>query len=172
MQEKIYQPISRVESCTMKKALVAAVLVVLYAAGCKKHTNNAKPVPIAIHEVVNCSAVRSIPVLNPRSSEKICVDREAIVTEKNIRDAQASHDSATGEPQVLLYLDRSGGTRMSEATQRISARRNNGQLAMLIDGHVYRTYAVRGTIEDSLVINGGLTEMAAQDLADVLTAGK
>jgi len=59
---------------------------------------------------------------------------------------------------------------MFEATQRISARRNNGQLALLIDGHVYRTYVVRGTIEDSLIINGGLTEMAAQDLADILAA--
>jgi preprotein translocase subunit SecD len=155
----------------MKKALIAAILLIICAAGCKKHVNNAKPVPIAIHEIVDCSAVQAVPVSNLRTGEKLCVAREAIVTEKNIRDAQASHSSATGEPQVLLYLDRSGGTRMSEATQRISGSRD-GQLAMLIDGHVYRTYAIRGTIEDSLVINGGLTDMAAQDLADILTAGK
>ncbi|HET9284230.1 MAG TPA: hypothetical protein VFR24_19940 [Candidatus Angelobacter sp.] len=155
----------------MKKALIAAVLLAINAAGCKKHVNNAKPVPIAIHEVLECSAVRSVPVSNPRTSEKICVDREAIVTEKNIRDAQASHDISTGEPQVQLYLDRSGGTRMYEATQRISARRN-GQLAILIGGMVYRTSVVRGTIENSMVINGGFTEQAAQDLADIMTAGK
>jgi len=156
----------------MKKALIATVLAALCAVGCEKHVNNAKLVPIAIHEVLDCSAGRSVPVLSPRSSERICVDREAIVTEKNIRDAEAGQNSSTGEPQVQLYLDRSGGTRMFEATQRISARRNNGQLAMLIDGHLYRTYVVRGTIEDSLVINGGLTEMAAQNLAEILAARK
>lgn len=110
--------------------------------------------------------------MNSRTGEKLYVAHEAIVTEKNIRDAQAGHDSATGAPQVLLYLDCNGGARMSEATQRISARQDNGQLAMLMDGHVYRKYAVRGVIEDSLVINGGLTDMAAQDLADILMAGK
>ena len=154
----------------MKKALIATVLAALCAVGCEKRVNNAKPVPIAIHEVLDCSAGRSVPVLNLRSSERICVDLEAIVTEKNIRDAEPGQNSSTGEPQVQLYLDRSGGARMFEATQRISARRNNGQLALLIDGHVYRTYVVRGTIEDSLIINGGLTEMAAQDLADILAA--
>jgi preprotein translocase subunit SecD len=159
----------------MKKALVAAVLVVLCAAGCKTHThnvNNAKPVPIGIHEVVSCTAVHSILVINPRTSQKLCVDREAIVTEKDIRDAQASRDSATGEPEIMLYLDRSGGDRMYEATQRISARRDNGRMAILIDGNLLTAPVVRNAIKDSMVINGGFTERSAQDLADSLMAGR
>jgi len=156
----------------MKKALVAAVLVIVCTVGCKRHVNNVKPVPIAIHEVVNCSAVQAVSVVNLRTSIKLCVAREAIVTEKQIRDAQVSHDYSTHEPQVLVYLDSAGGARMYEATQRISARRDNGRLAILIDGNLYSTPMVEGPIKDSLIINGGFTELGAQNLADALTAGK
>jgi preprotein translocase subunit SecD len=133
----------------MKKALAAAVLVVLCAAGCKTHTHN-----------VN------------NASQKLCIDSKAIVTEKNIRDAQATRDSATGEPEVMLYLDRSGGDRMYEATQRISARRDNGRMAIFIDGNFLTAPVVRNAIKDSMVIAGGFTERSAQDLADALMAGK
>jgi preprotein translocase subunit SecD len=158
----------------MKKAPIAALLIVLCGAGCKEHTNTAnkaKPVPIAIHEVVNCSAVQAVPVINLRSREKLCVAREAIVTEKNIRYAQAG-DSSTDEPEVMLYLDRGGGARMYEATERISARRDNGRMAILIDGHLLSAPVVRGAIKDSMVINGRFTKLEAQDLADALLAGK
>lgn len=155
----------------MKKALVASVLVVLCAAGCKTHThnvNNAKAVPIGIHEVVSCIAVNSTLVI----SQKLCIDSKAIVTEKNIRAAQATRDSATGEPEVMLYLDRSGGDRMYEASQRISARRDNGRMAIFIDGNFLTAPVVRNAIKDSMVINGGFTERSAQDLADALMAGR
>jgi nitrous oxide reductase accessory protein NosL len=82
----------------MKKALVAAVLVVLCAAGCKTHThnvNNARPVPIGIHEVVSCIAVNSTLVIDPRTSQKLCIDSKAIVTETNIRQAQAGYSGST-----------------------------------------------------------------------------
>jgi preprotein translocase subunit SecD len=151
--------------------VVAAVLIAFSAAGCKKHINNAKPVAFAVHEVVDCSRVQAVPVPNPRSNEKTCVDSQAIVTEKNVRYAQLSHDGYQ-QPQVVLYLDHTGGTLMYEATQRISARHDNGQVAILIDGRIYNTPVVRGTIQDSLVIQGEFTETAAQDLADGLTAGK
>ena len=159
----------------MKKALVSAVLVVLCGAGCKTHThkvNNAKPVPIGIHEVVSCIAVNSTLVIDPHTSQKLCIDSKAIVTEKNIRGAQATHDSATGEPEVMLYLDRSGGDRMYEATQRISARRDNGRMAIFIDSNFLTAPVVRNAIKDSMVIAGGFTERSAQDLADALMAGK
>lgn len=171
----IYQPISRVESCAMKKALVAAVLVVLGAVGCKTHThnvNNAKPVPIGIHEVVSCIAVHSTLVINPRTKQKLCVAREAIVTEKDIRGAQAGYSSSTNEPVVNLYLDRSGATRMYEATQRITARHDNGRMAILIDGNLLTAPVVRTPIKDSLIISGEFTESSAQDLADALMAGR
>src|SRR6476620_8940451 len=159
----------------MKKALVAAVLVVLCAAGCKTHThnvNNAKPVPIGIHEVVSCIAVNSTLVIDPRTSQKLCIDSKAIVTETNIRQAHAGYSGSTNEPVVFLYLDRSGGDRMYEATQRISARRDNGRMAIFIDGNFIDAPVVRNAIKDSMVIAGGFTERSAQDLADALMAGK
>lgn len=159
----------------MKKALVAALLVVLCAAGCKTHThtvNNAKPVPIGIHEVVSCTAIPSILVSNPRTGWKLCIDREAIVTEKDIRDAQAGYSGSTNEPVVYLYLDRSGAARMYEATQRITARHDNGQMAILIDGHLLTAPVVRTPIKDSLLISGNFTKRSAEDLADALMAGR
>jgi preprotein translocase subunit SecD len=153
----------------MQKALIAAVLMAVCAAGCKKHVNNAKPIPIAIHEVVSCNAVQSVPVINQPTGLKLCVDRKAIITEKQILDAQVSHYS-THAPQILVYLDRDGGARMYEATERISAR--YGAIAILIDGNLYDTMAVREPIKDALTINGKFTELAAQNLADALTAGK
>ena len=158
----------------MKKALVAAVLVVLCAAGCKTHphnVNNAKPVPIGVHEVVSCIAVNSTLLIDPRTSQKFCIDSEAIVTEKNIRGAQAGY-SSRNEPVVFLYLDRSGGDRMYEATQRISARRDNGRMAILVDGNLLTVPVVKNAIKDSILIEGGFTERSAQDLADALMAGK
>lgn len=155
----------------MKKALVAGVLVLLFTAGCKKqHVNNAKPVPIAIHEVVNCSAVQAVPVINPRGSEKICVDREAIVTEKNIRQAVPGHNYSNNQPDVMMYLDRAGGTRMYQATERISAR--YGQVAIFIDGHLVSMPVVKEPIKDSLIIDGQFTEASAQELADMLDANR
>ena len=159
----------------MKKTLVAAVLIVLCAAGCKTHThnvNNAKPVPIGIHEVVSCLAVHSFLASNPRTNEKLCVAGEAIVTEKDIRQAQAGYSSSTNEPVVYLYLDRSGGDRMYEATQRISARQDNGRMAILIDGNLLTAPVVRTPIKDSLLISGNFTKRSAEDLADALMAGK
>jgi preprotein translocase subunit SecD len=158
----------------MKKALVAAVLVVLWAAGCKTHTpkvNNAKAVPIGIHEVVSCIAVNSTLVIDPRTSQKLCIDSKAIVTETNIRQAQAGY-SSSNEPVVYLYLDRSGAARMYEATQRITARRDNGRMAIFIDGNFLTAPVVREPLKDSLIISGGFTERYAQDLADALMAGK
>lgn len=158
----------------MKEALVPAVLVVLCAAGCKTHThnvNNAKAVPIGIHEVVSCLAVHSFLASNPRTNEKLCVAGEAIVTEKDIRQAQAGY-SSSNEPVVYLYLDRSGAARMYEATQRITARQDNGRMAILIDGNLLTGPVVRTPIKDSLVISGGFTERSSQDLADALMAGK
>ena len=159
----------------MKKALVAAVLVVLCAAGCKTHThnvNNARPVPIGIHEVVSCIAVNSTLVIDPRTSQKLCIDSKAIVTETNIRQAQAGYSGSTNEPVVFLYLDRSGGDRMYEATQRISASRDNGRMAIFIDGNFLTAPVVRTPIKDSLVISGNFTKRSAEDLADALMAGK
>jgi preprotein translocase subunit SecD len=159
----------------MKKALVAAVLVVLCAAGCKTHThnvNNAKPVPIGIHEVVSCIAVNSTLVIDPRTSQKLCIDSKAIVTETNIRQAQAGYSSSTNEPVVNLYLDRSGAARMYEATQRITARRDNGRMAIFIDGNFLTAPVVREPLKDSLIISGNFTKRSAEDLADALMAGR
>lgn len=160
----------------MKKALAAAVLVVLCAAGCERHThtannaNNARPVPIGIHEVVSCTAVHSFLVTNRRTHEKLCVAGEAVVTEKDIRQAQASYIS--NQPVVDLYLDRSGAARMYEATQRITARHDNGRLAIVVDGNLIDAPVVRGPMKDALIISGGLTERSSQDLANVLMAGR
>jgi len=154
----------------MKKALVAAVLMVLYAAGCnKQHVNKVKTISVAIHEVVDCNAVQAVPVIDPRTSAKLCVAREAIVTEKQIRAAQAGGDYSTNKPEVFVYLDRAGADRMYEATQRISAR--YGQVAILINGRLVSMPTVRTAIKDSLIIEGGLTERAAQDLAYSLNGG-
>jgi preprotein translocase subunit SecD len=163
-------PVSGVESCAMKKALIATVLVTVFAAGCNKHTNKAKLIPISIHEVVECSAVQAVPVSIPRTSQKLCIARKAIVTEKQVRGATVGHDSSDA-PEVFLYLDRDGATRMYEATQRISARHDNGRMAILIDGHLYSAPVVRGAIKDSLVINGLTTEAEAQILANALDGG-
>jgi len=156
----------------MKKASVAAILIVLCAGGCKQHTNNAKPVPIAIREVVKCVPGRTLEVSNPRTKEKVCVAPQPIVTEDDIRDATLRHNDESNNPEVMVYLDRDGGARMYEATQRISARHDNGQLAIVLDGRLISAPTVRGPIRDSLIIEGGFTEQSAQDLADILSAGK
>lgn len=160
----------------MTKTLFAVALITLCTSSCsKRYSNNARPITFAIHEVVNCAEPRAVLVSNPRSTEKYCVAREAIVTEKDIRGATVVYSWATKQPQLCLYFDHAGATRMYVASERISMqganRSNQGQMAILIEGQLLTAPIVRGTIRDSLVLDG-VSEAMAQNLADGLMAGK
>jgi preprotein translocase subunit SecD len=155
----------------VRSALILAVVGLLnILAGCKK-SPPAKPVTLAIFEVVDCIPGRS-RVQVRGSQEKYCIASTPIITEKDIAAADSTHDQL-GQPTLQVELRRAGGERLRATTLRLSGQPDPpARLAILIDGELIMAPDVKGVIADSLVISGGLRQEEVEGLAASLNASR
>lgn len=89
-----------------------------------------------------------------------------------ITEARQDYDPTTGEVQVEMTMNNSGSKIWAEMTRNAF---NKGQLpiAIALDNIIYSAPHVRNAIENGVSsISGGFTEQEAQDLANILKAGK
>ncbi len=156
----------------MRNHLKLCMLGLVFLTGCQsRRPANVRHVSIGIFEVIDCKTSGMTSMSLPRSTEKYCLAAKPVVDETDIRLAEASRDES-GNPQVLLYFTGKAGQRMKEATERITAehrqRKDQGRLAIVMDGTLVEVATLSGVIGGSLVISGAFTLESAHDLAESL----
>ncbi|MBB2973899.1 protein translocase subunit SecD [Mesorhizobium sp. RMAD-H1] len=96
------------------------------------------------------------------------VRNEAIVSSRNIINAEAGVDTGSQEPIITITLDAAGKQRLAEAT----AANIGKPLALLIDNQVIAAPVIREPIGGGeLQISGGFDLQSTSNLAVVLRAG-
>ncbi len=96
------------------------------------------------------------------------IKRAAEVAGTDIRDAQASHNQNTNEPEVVFYLTAAAGNHFADFTTA-----NKGKpLCVVLDNKIYEVANIRDTIRDTGTISGGaMSEQQAKDLSMLLRTG-
>jgi preprotein translocase subunit SecD len=95
------------------------------------------------------------------------VQREAVITGRDLKNARAGVDPQTNTPDVQFSLNPQGAERFKRETGRNVGRR----LAIVLDGSVASAPTIEGQISDSGVIRGRFSAQEADELAKVLRAG-
>ena len=97
------------------------------------------------------------------------VDNNAPLTGEVVTDARADYDQ-TGNPNVTIRMNTEGATKWQKIT---AANANRGFIAIVLDELVYSAPFVRGEIPGgNTEITGDFSVKEAQDLANILKAGK
>ena len=95
------------------------------------------------------------------------LERSAVVTGRDVRDARPSQDPQTGRWETNFVLSQDGARRFERYTEA-----NIGKnLAIVLDKRVRSAPVIEGRISDNGRISGAVDQQAAADLALVLKAG-
>jgi preprotein translocase subunit SecD len=96
------------------------------------------------------------------------VSRVSAVRGKDLRDAQASTDSQTGQPNVRFQLTGEGGQRFFNFT----SAHVGESLGVVLDNKVQEVANIKEAIRDTGEISGGsMTSQQAKDLSMILRSG-
>lgn len=139
--------------------------------GCKSRPPaNVKHVSLQIFEVIDCTP-KMVPMTLRGKTEKYCLAGEPVVSETDIRSADALH-SESGDVRLALFITSKAGQHLKETTERITAehlqRHDDGKMGIVIDGTLVDAPVVRGVISDSIVIDGAFSWDEANQIADSL----
>jgi len=96
------------------------------------------------------------------------IKRAPEVAGTDIRDAQASRNQNTNEPEVVFYLTTAAGNHFADFTTA-----NKGKpLCIVLDNKIQEVATIHDTIRDTGTISGGgINEQQAKDLAMLLRTG-
>ena len=90
-----------------------------------------------------------------------------------VTDASQQFDPTTNEVQVEMKMNSTGTRIWGEMTKAATAGGKHDPIAIVLDNIVYSAPSVRNAIENGISsISGGFTTEEAQDLANILKAGK
>lgn len=95
------------------------------------------------------------------------VDRIPVVTGRDLRDARASQDGATGRWETSFVLSQDGARRFERYTEANIGK----QAAIVLDGKIYSAPTIESKISDNGRITGARDQQDASDLALVLKSG-
>jgi len=95
------------------------------------------------------------------------VQKEAIITGRDLKNARPSVSGESGLPDIQFSLTPTGAQKFGLATGNNVGRR----LAVILDGEVESAPVINSRITDSGVIQGTFSQQEADDLAKVLRAG-
>ncbi len=108
------------------------------------------------------------PGVNPGELSWFLVSRVSAVRGKDLRDAQASTDSQTGQPNVRFQLTGEGGQRFFNFT----SAHVGESLGVVLDNKVQEVANIKEAIRDTGEISGGsMTSQQAKDLSMILRSG-
>jgi preprotein translocase subunit SecD len=105
----------------------------------------------------------------PGSGEAVYqIRRAAEVGGTDIRDAQASRNQNTNEPEVVFYLTTAAGNHFADFT----GANKGKQLSVVLDNKIREVATIRDQIRDQGTISGGgINEQQAKDLSMLLRTG-
>ena len=120
-------------------------------------------------ELLPGKSERSTPGATPSSEVWYLVDRAPIVTGKDLRTAQETHNNPNnpGQWQVNFTLSQDAAKRFGPFTETHIGQ----QLGILLDKKIESAPVINGKIEDNGMIEGNFSQESAHDLALVLRAG-
>jgi preprotein translocase subunit SecD len=95
------------------------------------------------------------------------VEREAVITGRDLKNARVGVDPQTNTPNVDFTLNPQGAEKFKRATGRNVGR----QLAIILDGRVESAPEIKSQISDRGQISGRFSTQEADELAKVLRAG-
>ncbi len=95
------------------------------------------------------------------------VQREAVITGRDMKNARAGVDPQTNAPDVQFTLNPQGAEKFKRETGKNVGRR----LAIVLDGSVASAPTIQSQISDQGVITGRFSTQEADELAKVLRAG-
>jgi preprotein translocase subunit SecD len=95
------------------------------------------------------------------------VQREAVITGRDMKSARAGVDPQTNAPNVSFILNPAGAEKFKRETGKNVGRR----LAIVLDGSVASAPTIQSQISDEGQITGRFTVQEADELAKVLRAG-
>lgn len=96
------------------------------------------------------------------------IRRAAEVGGTDIRDAQASRNQNTNEPEVVFYLTTAAGNHFADFT----GANKGKQLSVVLDNKIREVATIRDQIRDQGTISGGgINEQQAKDLSMLLRTG-
>ena len=102
------------------------------------------------------------------STDKYCLAAQPIVTEADVRVAQAT-TNGSNQPELDLYFTLKVGERLRAETRRITSEHrthpDHGMLAIVIDGRLISVPTLNGTVADTLAITNVFTREEAKSLA-------
>lgn len=96
------------------------------------------------------------------------IQKTPVVGGTDIRDAQASRNQNTNEPEVVFYLTTAAGNRFADFTGA-----NKGKaLSIVLDNKIQEVATIHDQIRDTGTISGGgISEQQAKDLSMLLRTG-
>lgn len=101
----------------------------------------------------------------PKTGESIYLHKKALITNKDISEAQALEDPSTrGGYKIALVFAKPAAERIAKATQRSDGKR----LAVLVDGRVISAPFLSGSISDKAFITGEISKVEAERIASEL----
>jgi preprotein translocase subunit SecD len=103
----------------------------------------------------------------PGQSVFYLVQREAVITGRDMKNARAGVDPQTNAPDVQFTLNPQGAEKFKRETGKNVGRR----LAIVLDGSVASAPTIQSQISDQGVITGRFSVQEADELAKVLRAG-
>ncbi|GAC1635929.1 MAG: protein translocase subunit SecD [Candidatus Acidiferrum sp.] len=112
---------------------------------------------------------RSTPGATPSTEVWYIVDRAPIVTGKDLRSAQETHNNPNrpGQWQVDFKLSQEAAQRFGPFTEAHIGQ----QLAIVLEHKIESAPSINGKIEDNGMIEGNFSQESAHDLALVLRSG-
>jgi preprotein translocase subunit SecD len=148
----------------MRKGLsVCAIVPWLALVGCfdGSSSRNTQPVSLGIFEVVDCKPAIQ-PMTLSGSTDKYCLAAQPLVTEADVRGAQAT-TKGSNQSELDLFFTLKVGERLRTETQR--TRADHRMLAIVIDGKLVSAPTLSGTIADTVAITNVFTREEAKSLA-------
>jgi preprotein translocase subunit SecD len=95
------------------------------------------------------------------------ISRVSAISGRDLRSADVSRSSDTGQPTVNFSLTNQGGQKFYNFT----SQHVNDSLAVVLDNKVQEVANIEGPISDQCEIKGNFSEQEAKDLALVLRSG-
>jgi len=144
--------------------LMKARVILLLAAACARGfcQNTQRPaVTLAVDLLVPCSGPHTgQPITVKGGSERLCLDGQPFLTEKDVESAEVRQNSA-GQPVVFLTFHQNAARRELQVTLKNIGNR----IGIVLDGRVIATPAIAAGSR-MLYLDGGFTQAQALALVN------
>jgi len=141
---------------------VTVILLLTCLIGCSQTanpTNFKTGVSFGVHSVADAPNEDTVALLDPTTTSKVYVMKQALVTESDIRSVEITEDN--GVTSLLVTLNPIGSGKMSSATS------STGQkLAIVVNGRIASVPKVNSRISHKFKISGSFSRSNWEELVE------